>query len=84
MRWVIELVKGVRSIRAEMNVPPCGTIALLLKDADARSPERLARNLEVIQQLARLVLAETTDAISERLRRSSSSARPPSDCRLAT
>ena len=60
--WVIELVKGVRSIRAEMNVPPSARIALLLKDANAESRERLARNLEVVQQLARLVLAEPTDA----------------------
>ncbi len=62
MRWVIALVEGVRSIRAEMNVPPSARIALLLKDADARSRDRLARNLEVIQQIARLVMAETTDA----------------------
>jgi valyl-tRNA synthetase len=61
MEWVIDLVKGVRSVRAEMNVPPSARIALLLKDADAQSGERLSRNLDVIQQLARLVMAETTD-----------------------
>ena len=60
--WVIELVKGVRSIRAEMNVPPSARIALLLKDANTQSRERLTRNLEVIQQLARLVSAEAADA----------------------
>jgi valyl-tRNA synthetase len=59
--WVIELVKGVRSIRAEMNVPPSARIALLLKDADAASRDRLTRNLDVIQQLARLVTADATD-----------------------
>jgi len=59
--WVIELVKGVRSIRAEMNVPPSARIALLLKDADAASRDRLTRNLDVIQQLARLVTADAAD-----------------------
>ena len=59
--WVIELVKGVRSIRAEMNVPPSARIALLLKDADAASRDRLTRNLDVIQQLARLVTADIAD-----------------------
>ncbi len=33
MHWIIDLVSGVRSIRAEMNVPPSAKIALLLKDA---------------------------------------------------
>ncbi len=43
LNWVIDLVKGVRSIRAEMNVPPSAKIALLLKDANATSRARLAR-----------------------------------------
>src|SRR5262249_11592102 len=33
MNWLIDLVSGVRSVRAEMNVPPSARIALLLKDA---------------------------------------------------
>ena len=28
MRWVVDLVSGVRSIRAEMNVPPAAKIQL--------------------------------------------------------
>ena len=59
--WVIDLVKGVRSIRAEMNVPPGARVALLVKDASPQSRERLARNLSVIQQLARLERAEIGD-----------------------
>jgi valyl-tRNA synthetase len=58
MNWVIDLVKGVRSVRAEMNVPPSAKIALLLKDANAQSHERLTRHKDVILQLARLVTAE--------------------------
>ena len=39
LEWVIELVKGVRSVRAEMNVPPSAKIALLLKDASPAERE---------------------------------------------
>ncbi len=63
LNWVIDLVKGVRSIRAEMNVPPSAKIALLLKDPDAQTAERLARNKDVILQLARLVTAEPASTL---------------------
>jgi len=59
--WVISLVKGVRSIRAEMNVPPSTRMALLVKDASEETSERLFRNLEVVRQLARLDRAEVSD-----------------------
>src|SRR6185437_15176797 len=58
MNWVIDLVKGVRSVRAEMNVPPSSKIALLLKGTDATTRARLVRHKDVILQLARLVTAE--------------------------
>jgi valyl-tRNA synthetase len=63
MNWVIDLVKGVRSIRAEMNVPPSAKIALVLKDASATSQARLKRNLDSITTLARLASAEPSDAL---------------------
>jgi valyl-tRNA synthetase len=63
MNWVIDLVKGVRSIRAEMNVPPPAKIALVLKDASAESKERLGRHRDVIATLARLSDAGTSDAL---------------------
>jgi valyl-tRNA synthetase len=63
MNWVIELVKGVRSIRAEMNVPPSAKIASVLKDANAESKERLDRHLGVIATLARLSEAKTSDTL---------------------
>ena len=61
LEWVIELVKGVRSVRAEMNVPPAARVALLLKDAGPEDRDRLSRNKGIILQLGRLVLAETAD-----------------------
>jgi valyl-tRNA synthetase len=63
MAWVIELVKGVRSIRAEMNVPPSAKPPLLLKDASAASRALLARNNAVILQLARVASAEPADTL---------------------
>src|SRR5262249_45981986 len=63
MAWVIELVKGVRSIRAEMNVPPSAKPPLLLKDASTQSQALLARNNAVILQLARVISAEPASAL---------------------
>jgi valyl-tRNA synthetase len=63
MAWVVELVKGVRSVRAEMNVPPSARPPLLLKDAGAQSKALLARNRAIILQLARLASAELADTL---------------------
>ena len=63
MNWVIDLVKGVRSVRAEMNVPAGAKIPLLLTGADAGATERLARNRDVILTLARLTSADAAAAI---------------------
>jgi valyl-tRNA synthetase len=63
MQWVIALVQGVRSVRAEMNVPPSAKIALVLKDASADSRARLARHTDLILTLARLASADPADAI---------------------
>jgi len=63
MNWVIELIKGVRSVRAEMNVPAGAKIPLVLTGTDALAKERLARNKDVIMTLARLTQADPADAI---------------------
>ncbi|MEI9886906.1 MAG: valine--tRNA ligase [Rhizomicrobium sp.] len=65
MNWVIDLVSGVRSIRAEMNVPPSAKIALLLKDPSTETAARLARNKDVILQLARLAVADAVAAFPQ-------------------
>jgi valyl-tRNA synthetase len=65
MQWVIDLVAGVRSIRAEMNVPPSAKIALVLKDASAATRERLEGHHGVILTLARLSSANIADAIPQ-------------------
>jgi valyl-tRNA synthetase len=63
MRWLIDLVSGVRSVRAEMNVPPSAKIALLLKGASATSNERLEHNRDSIMTLARLASAHSADTL---------------------
>ena len=63
MNWVIDLVKGVRSVRSEMNVPPAAKIALVLKDASAESKATLAANHDVILTLARLSSADVSDGL---------------------
>ncbi|MGH6870901.1 MAG: valine--tRNA ligase [Rhizomicrobium sp.] len=63
MSWVIEMIKGIRSVRSEMNVPPSAKIALVLKDANAESKARLARNRDVIMTLSRLASAHAADAL---------------------
>ena len=54
MNWVIQLVSGVRSVRAEMNVPASAKTALLLKGGDATIRARVERNGDSIQTLGRL------------------------------
>ena len=63
MVWVIEMIKGVRSVRAEMNVPAGAKIPLVLTGANDTAKERLARNRAVILSLARLTAADIADAI---------------------
>jgi len=63
MRWVVSLVSSVRSVRSEMNVPAAAKIALVLKDANKDSRERLAHHRDAILTLARLATAEPADTI---------------------
>ncbi|HEY8253284.1 MAG TPA: hypothetical protein VIG39_01515, partial [Rhizomicrobium sp.] len=63
MHWVIDLIKGVRSVRAEMNVPAGAKIPLVLTNASGTSEARLAKHIDVIATLARLSSAEAAPAI---------------------
>jgi valyl-tRNA synthetase len=63
MNWLIDLVANVRSVRAEMNVPPGARIALTLKDANTETQERLARHRDVAMTLARLSSARVSSEI---------------------
>jgi valyl-tRNA synthetase len=52
--WLIDLVSEVRSIRAEMNVPPSARTPLILIGAGPATRARLARNRDRLCTLARL------------------------------
>ena len=51
--WVVSLIGAVRTVRAEMRVPPSVLAPILLRDADAESLGRVARWIEAIRRLAR-------------------------------
>ncbi|HEY2835078.1 MAG TPA: valine--tRNA ligase, partial [Rhizomicrobium sp.] len=63
MSWVIEMIKGIRSVRAEMNVPAGAKIPLVLAGANDIAKGRLERNRDVILSLARLTSADAADTI---------------------
>jgi valyl-tRNA synthetase len=51
--WVVRLIGLVRSIRAEMNVPPSAMAPILLRDASAEEMARAQTWMEAIRRLAR-------------------------------
>lgn len=52
--WVIDLVTAIRSVRAEMNIPPATLTALVLAGASAETRERAPRWIDVIKRMSRL------------------------------
>ncbi|MDP6874916.1 MAG: valine--tRNA ligase [Alphaproteobacteria bacterium] len=52
--WAIRMVSEIRSVRAEMNVPPSAQIPLFLSGAGAETLARLDRQRDLISTLARL------------------------------
>jgi valyl-tRNA synthetase len=62
MDWVVRLISAIRSVRAEMNVPPAAKLALKLKGASAATKARLETHKPLILTLARLDSAEADDA----------------------
>ena len=58
MDWVVRLITGIRSVRAEMNVPAAAKIDALLQGASDTTLQRLGGHRELIARLARLEKAE--------------------------
>jgi valyl-tRNA synthetase len=63
--WVIDLVSTIRSVRAEMNVPPATLMPLLLTNATAAARARAGRWAEFIKRLARLSEIGFVDAVPD-------------------
>ncbi len=54
MDWVLALISAIRTVRAEMNVPPSARLTATLKDAAPVTRERLQAHDSLIRSVARL------------------------------
>jgi valyl-tRNA synthetase len=54
MDWVVNMISAIRSVRAEMNVPPATLLGARVKGASAATRQRLARYAALICANARL------------------------------
>ena len=54
IEWVIRLISEIRSVRAEMNVPPSAKIPMLLRGASPKTLARLDRQRNLVTTLARI------------------------------
>ena len=61
MGWVVRLISTIRSLRADMNVPPSAQLPLLLKDANGTTAQRVETHGALITRLARLSGIEFLD-----------------------
>jgi valyl-tRNA synthetase len=52
--WVVDLVTAIRSVRAEMNIPPATLTPLVLSGASAEIQDRARRWSDIVKRLARL------------------------------
>jgi valyl-tRNA synthetase len=60
--WLVDLVTEIRSIRAEMNVPPGARVPLTLSGAGPETLARLERHRDLLATLARLDSAAAGEA----------------------
>ncbi|MGG7517511.1 valine--tRNA ligase [Allorhizobium undicola] len=54
INWLVDIVSGIRSARAEMNVPPGAVAPLIVVAANAVTEDRLGRHEAAIKRLARV------------------------------
>ncbi len=54
INWLVDLVTGIRSVRAEMNVPAGAIAPVVVLDANTASIDRFARHDAAIKRLARV------------------------------
>jgi valyl-tRNA synthetase len=60
--WVIDLVNAIRSVRAEMNIPPATQLPLVLAGASAETRARAGRWADFVRRLARIAGIDFVDA----------------------
>jgi valyl-tRNA synthetase len=63
--WVVDLVTEIRSVRAEMNIPPATLTPLVLASASLETKERAQRWSDVVKRMARVADISFADAAPE-------------------
>ena len=63
--WVVDLVTAIRSVRAEMNIPPATLTPLILAGASAETKGRAQRWNDVVKRMSRLSDISFADAAPE-------------------
>jgi valyl-tRNA synthetase len=63
--WVVDLVTAIRSVRAEMNIPPSTLTPLVLAGASAETRARVPRWNDVVRRMARLADISFADTAPE-------------------
>jgi valyl-tRNA synthetase len=63
--WVVDLVTAIRSVRAEMNIPPSTLTPLVLAGASAETKQRAPRWSDTIKRMARLADISFADSAPE-------------------
>jgi valyl-tRNA synthetase len=63
--WVVDLVTAIRSVRAEMNIPPATLTPLVLAAASTETKARAQRWNDTIKRLSRLAEISFADSAPE-------------------
>ncbi len=63
LNWLVELISGIRSVRAEMNVPAGAKIPLHVTGADEITRTRINTHRAAIERLARISEISLTDEV---------------------
>jgi valyl-tRNA synthetase len=71
MQWLIRLITAVRSVRADMNVPPAAQPPLIIAGASAETAARVERNKRVLCRLARVSDVEVAPVVDPALAKES-------------
>lgn len=65
LNWLVDVISGIRSVRAEMNVPASAKVPLEVIGADAKTKTRLETHTAAIERLARIADIKLTDTVPE-------------------
>jgi len=63
MEWVVQAISAIRTLRAEMNVPPAARVSLSIKDAEPVAAQRIERHRESFVRLARVDRFEAVEVL---------------------